>query len=92
MEKIRVHVFISGEVQGVNFRYYTCEFAKKLGLKGWVRNLFDGRVEVIAEGEKNRIDELIQFLRKGPSLARVDKIEVKEEKYKGEFENFSIRY
>ena len=90
--KIRIHVFVSGRVQGVFFRSNTKRVADNLGIKGWVRNLPDGRVEVVAEGEKNRIDNLIKFLKKGPATARVDNVEIESQEYKGEFQDFSIRY
>ena len=66
--------------------------ADKLGLKGWVRNLPDGRVEVVAEGSKEAIRTLIEFLKRGPPLAKVENIEIREEPYKGEFETFEIIY
>lgn len=90
--KTRIHAFVAGWVQGVNFRYYTKLFAEKANLTGWVKNLDDGRVEVIAEGEKEDIDKLINYLHKGPIIARVKKVDVKEEKYKGEFNSFEIKY
>ena len=90
--KLRIHAFISGMVQGVFFRYETRRVAKGLGLKGWVRNLPDSRVEVVAEGEKNNIDSLIEFLKKGTSAARVDNVDVKIEDYKGQFEDFTVKY
>jgi len=86
----RIHAFISGRVQGVNFRWNTKVAADKLGIKGWVRNLDDGRVEVIAEGDNERIDKFIEYLKKGPVLARVDKVEIAEEKFKNEFYEFKI--
>jgi len=90
--EIRIHAFISGIVQGVFFRSNTKRLADNLGVKGWVRNLSDGRVEVVAEGEKDRIDSFIEFLKKGPSTARVDNVEIETKDYKGEFQGFSIRY
>ncbi len=90
--KVRIHAFVSGRVQGVFFRATTKEMADKLGLKGWVRNLPDGRVEVVAEGSKEAIRTLIEFLKRGPPLAKVENIEIREEPYKGEFETFEIIY
>jgi len=90
--KTRIHVFVSGVVQGVFFRTTTRRVAKILGIKGWVKNLPDGRVEVVAEGENENIDKLIEFLKQGPSTARVDNLDVKPEDYRGEFEDFTIRY
>jgi len=92
MKKVRIHAFVSGLVQGVNFRFYTKMLADKLGLKGWIKNLPDGRVEVVAEGSENEINELIKFLKKGPKGAKVLNIEIEKEEYKGEFKYFDIIY
>ncbi len=88
----RVHVFVSGRVQGVFFRAYTQKEAYKLGLKGWVRNLPDGRVEAVFEGEDSAVEEIIKWCHKGSPGAIVTKVEVIEEPYKGEFSTFEIRY
>ncbi len=90
--KVRAHVFISGRVQGVFFRSTAKEWADELGIKGWIRNLPDGRVETIIEGDKDKIDEMLELLRKGPPLAMVDDVEVKWEDYKGEFKDFRVIY
>jgi len=88
--KVRVHCFISGRVQGVSFRYYATEVAKKLGLTGWVRNLVDGRVEAVAEGEEKEVEKFLGLLNKGPSLSRVDDVKIEKEKYTGSFSDFKI--
>jgi acylphosphatase len=88
----RAHVLVSGKVQGVFFRANTKDLAKKLGLKGWVRNTEDGNVECIFEGEKEKIEEMIDFVRKGPPGARVEDVEIKWEEFRNEFEDFRIRY
>ena len=67
---------VSGRVQGVGFRYFTQDIARREGLTGTVRNLHDGRVEVIAEGEETAVDRLEQAIRQGPSRARVERVEV----------------
>ncbi len=90
--KTRVHVWVSGIVQGVFFRANTKDLALKLGVNGWVRNLPDGRVEAVFEGEEEKVKEMIEFCKKGPPGSRVDEIDVKEEEYKGEFNSFEIRY
>jgi acylphosphatase len=90
--KARAHVIISGYVQGVFFRANTKREAINLGLKGFVRNLDDGRVEAVFEGEKSGIEKAIEFCKKGPRGARVDNVDVKWEEYKGEFHDFEIRY
>lgn len=90
--KARVHVFISGHVQGVFFRDHTRRWASQLGLRGWVKNLWDGRVEVVAEGEEERIRDLLAQLNEGPPGARVEKVDVAWEEYKGEFPDFRIAW
>ncbi|NIP40606.1 MAG: acylphosphatase [Candidatus Aenigmarchaeota archaeon] len=87
----RVHLLISGEVQGVFFRASTRDKAVDLGLKGWIRNLMDGKVECIVEGEKERIEQLIEFCKQGPEGSKVDNIEINWEKPKDEFGSFDIR-
>ncbi|MFW6131067.1 MAG: acylphosphatase [Candidatus Aminicenantaceae bacterium] len=88
----RAHIFVSGRVQGVCFRAYTERWASSMGLKGWVRNLSDGRVEVMAEGKEDKIEELIANLKKGPPSARVEDVSVDWQEYKGEFDTFRITY
>jgi acylphosphatase len=90
--KVTAHVFIAGRVQGVLFRSETRREAKKRGVNGWVRNLPDGRVEAVFEGEENDVKALAEFCRRGPPGARVTNVEVTWEKYVGEFEGFQIRY
>ena len=92
MVKARAHVYVSGLVQGVFYRYHTKELADKLGLRGWVRNLPDGRVEAVFEGDKGAIEEMLEFCRRGPPGARVSGVKVRWEDYKGEFDGFTIRY
>lgn len=90
--KARAHVFISGLVQGVFFRWETRKNALKNNVKGWVRNLRDGRVEAVFEGEKEDVEKMIKFCERGPPGAKVEKVEVKWEDYKGEYESFEIIY
>ncbi len=92
MEKVRVRVIIEGRVQGVFFRHHTQETAFRFGVKGWVKNRRDGRVEAIFEGDKDRVDQIIQWCRRGPSEARVTEVHVNWEVYTGEFEDFSVTY
>ncbi|MHA1506503.1 MAG: acylphosphatase [Candidatus Asgardarchaeia archaeon] len=89
---VRAHVFISGIVQGVFFRATMREMALKLGVKGWVRNLPDGRVEAVIEGEKEKVEKMIEWCHHGPPSARVEKVEVKWEEFKGEFDTFRIKF
>lgn len=88
----RIHVWISGRVQGIFFRANTRRKAMDLNLKGWIKNLEDGRVEAVIEGKDSDVKKMLEFLQKGPLGARVTKFDVKEEKYKGEFEFFEIVY
>jgi acylphosphatase len=90
--KVRAHVFVSGWVQGVFFRSETRYEAEKLGLKGWVRNLPDGRVEAVFEGEEESVKRLVDFCEHGPPGARVRGANVVWESYTGEFNGFKIRY
>lgn len=88
--EIRVHVFISGRVQGVFFRKWVKEKTDALGVVGWIKNLADGRVEVIAEGEREKVNRLIKLIKKGPRLAEVRHVDVSWEEATGEFEEFEI--
>jgi acylphosphatase len=89
--KIRFHVIISGKVQGVFFRSKTKRTAIELDITGWVRNLADGRVEAVFEGEKENIERMINWCRKGPELARVTDVVVISERYTWEFKSFDVR-
>ena len=90
--RVRAHVFISGRVQGVFFRYETRLRAIRNNVTGWVRNLPDGRVEAVFEGEKENVEAMIDFCHRGPPGAIVRKVEVIWEKPTGEFKSFQIRY
>lgn len=89
---IRVRLFISGRVQGVFFRSTMCQKARQFDVKGFVKNLPDGNVEAVLEGEEERVTGLIEWAKKGTFLTKVKNIEIIKEDYKGEFENFSIEY
>ena len=84
-EKVQKHIYLSGRVQGVGFRAFTQRQASVLDIKGWVKNLTDGRVEVVIQGDKNKVKQMIEKLKTGPSYARVDNIEIKDQ----ELENFN---
>ncbi len=90
MNKRRAHVWISGRVQGVYFRGYTRDAAQLNRLSGWVRNLRDGRVEAIFEGDAGDVENMIAWCHEGSPMGRVDRVEVVEEVYSGEFETFTI--
>lgn len=87
----RVHLFVSGRVQGVFFRAHTRDLAQRLGLTGFVRNLPDGRVEVVAEGPEEKLQELINFCHHGPPLAHVAGVDIRWEEPTREFRTFSVR-
>lgn len=89
--KIRAHVFVSGRVQRVFFRYETRREAKKNGVTGWVRNMPDGRLEATFEGEESDVKALVDFCRKGPPAAKVTNVDIRWEAYTGEFRNFETR-
>ena len=88
--KTTMHSFVSGRVQGVCFRMATREQAMLHGITGWVRNLPDGRVEVMASGDETQLQQLQEWLHKGPDMARVLKVENKESEHQ-QFDGFSIR-
>ncbi len=92
MEMVRAHVVVEGRVQGVFFRYRTQEVAYQLDVKGWVRNRRDGKVEAVFEGEKERVDQIVQWCHQGPAEARVTKVYLDWQDYTGEFNDFSITY
>ncbi len=88
----RIHIFVTGRVQGVSFRQSTRVMAIKNKVNGWVRNLDDGRVEIVAEGEESNVNTLANWCKTGPANSRVDEFELSEENSTGEFENFEVRY
>jgi len=88
--KARAHVCVTGRVQGVFFRAETAEVANRLGIVGWVRNLADGRVEALFEGEKEDVEKAVDFCRRGPPGAHVQDLAVKWEEWKGEFRDFRV--
>ncbi len=90
--KVRAHILIGGRVQGVFFRSETHYEARKSGVKGWVRNLPDGRVEAVFEGEEEAVKAVIEFCKHGPPGARVTSVNLTWETYLGEFKDFAIRY
>ncbi len=87
---VRVDIIVTGHVQGVFFRSSTLEVAQSLRLLGWVENLPDGAVEIVAEGSSYAIESLIEWAKKGPHLAEVAEVRVRYEKPKGEFKTFMI--
>ncbi len=92
MKKRRVRARITGRVQGVFFRAYTVEAAQQIGVRGWVRNLPDGNVEAVFEAEADKIEKMIAWCREGSPLGRVERVDVLEEVYIGEFDSFTISH
>jgi acylphosphatase len=92
MDEIRAHVYVSGKVQGVYFRATTRDEAREYGVNGWVRNLDNGRVEAVFEGEKEDVEEMVEFCHEGSRAARVEDVEVEREEPTGGFDGFGIRY
>jgi len=92
MEKKRVRVLIDGRVQGVCFRMETRRAAEERGVEGWVRNLPNGKVEAVFEGEDSKVRSMLQWCETGPPLARVNRVELENETPTDEFEGFRIAY
>jgi acylphosphatase len=90
--KVRALVHVVGRVQGVFFRVETADVALRLRLVGWVKNLADGSVEALFEGEKENVERAVDFCRRGPLGAHVQNLDVKWEACSGEFQDFRIRY
>jgi acylphosphatase len=87
----RVHVLVSGRVQGVFFRDSTRSQAEQFGLNGWVRNTEDGRVEAVFEGDSEAVRQMVEWCESGPSSADVDDVSVEQETPSGEFSGFEVR-
>ena len=90
MVKKRYHAIVTGLVQGVFFRMFAKRTARSLGLKGYTKNLPDKTVEIVVEGEEKNIKVILDWLKKGPSAAKVMDIKIKKQEYKGEFDSFEI--
>ena len=88
----RIHVFYSGRVQGVGFRFTTERVALSLGIMGWVKNLPDGRVEVVSEGEEAKLVLFLEKIKNGPMKPYIRGVEVAWQKAKGEFDDFGLRF
>jgi len=88
----RLHAVIHGDVQGVGFRYFLTRQAQARGLSGWVRNRSDGAVELVAEGERSDLDELLKAARQGPRHARVDNVDAKWSDAEGGLDRFDLTY
>lgn len=86
-----IHLIVSGRVQGVFFRDNTRRKALELGLKGYAKNLPDGDVEVVAQGDERKIHELTEFIKKGPGISKVENVQIKHKELEN-FEKFEIKY
>jgi acylphosphatase len=92
MSKRRAHVWIRGFVQGVCFRAFARDAAVREGVTGWVRNLRDGRVEAVFEGDTDQVARMVAWCREGSPLGSVDEVVVREEPFEGSFDRFEITY
>lgn len=90
-ETVRLHAMVEGRVQGVGFRYFVEETAISLGLQGWVRNRWEGSVEVVAEGQRASLEKLLAALQRGPRAAFVSNVETEWLPSTGEFSRFYVR-
>ena len=88
----RLEILVSGRVQGVFFKAFTAKKARELNLVGWVANLPDGRVKIVAQGEKDSLQELLESVKLGPPLAKVSKVDSKWSRALESFDDFSVRY
>ena len=88
----RISVIVHGRVQGVAFRNYTCRQALELGVTGWIRNLPDGAVEGLFEGDNSAVTSLVEWCRSGPPAAQVERLDIRDGVYRGEFESFAITF
>lgn len=88
----RVRVYISGRVQLVGFRFATHRAAIDFHITGWVRNMADGSVEAVFEGDEKSVDKMLEWCHIGPPAARVENVIITEEPYTGEFNGFTIKY
>jgi len=91
MKKIRVHIYISGRVQGVGYRYSMVHQAQNLGLTGWVKNTYDRKVESVLEGDENIVEQMLKWCQNGPPMSFVTDIEIHRSPYSGEFNSFTIK-
>ena len=88
----RIHLFVTGKVQGVFFRQTLKVMAKKNNVSGWVKNLSDGRVEAVLEGEDTSVSNIVEWAHAGPANARVEDVEIRNELYIGQFSKFDVLY
>ena len=92
MSRKRIRIIVTGKVQGVFFRQALKVMAKKNNVFGWVKNLKDGRVEAVLEGAEEKVSRLVEWSHGGPANARVEDIEIHNEKFSGKFSKFDVLY
>ncbi len=92
MSSKRIRIIVAGKVQGVFFRQALKVMAKKNDIFGWVKNLKDGRVEAVLEGDEEKVSRLVEWSHGGPANARVEDVEIHNEKFSGEFLKFDVLY
>lgn len=92
MPETRYRILVTGKVQGVFFRQMLKVTAEKNGVRGWVKNLDDGRVEAVLEGNRDDVDSVVQWSRRGPANSRVTDVTIHDEEFAGEFSGFDVRY
>jgi acylphosphatase len=90
VETQRVHIFVEGRVQGVGFRYFTLEIANRFEITGWVRNTHNQEVEITAEGSREKLDQFINIIRRGPNAGFVKHLRIQWQSTTGEFKRFSV--
>jgi len=89
--RMQIHAFISGKVQGVGFRNFTMRNARRIGgINGYVKNLDDGRVELVAEGNKFDLDKLVRMIKRGPRAANVKNVKIEERPFSGKYKKFEV--
>jgi len=90
-KKSRVHIYVYGRVQGVYYRQTAINKSIEFDLKGWVRNLSDGGVELVIEGDESAVEKMIKWCHEGPVMSRVIRVDVQKEQFLGSFDNFKIK-
>jgi len=88
----RLSINVHGMVQGVGFRYFVLRNAKNIGVTGWVKNLPDGSVAAVAEGDESKLNAFLDIVNKGPSFSNVSKVDVQWDEYKGSFTSFDVTF
>jgi acylphosphatase len=91
-DQLRIHIWVTGRVQGVGFRSFVQQIGVHFDLTGWVRNVGFNMVETIAEGSRDRLEKFAQAVKNGPRAGRVDEARIEWESASGEFQNFGVKY